>query len=227
MQDSTIAVLIPAWNEAKRVRQVVRPLKDAYPVLVVDDGSRDDTATAAEAEGAFVLRHEQNMGKGRALLTGFAWILEHEYQAVITLDADGQHDPVEIDKFADAFRGGAGDLIIGRRRFSSMPFPRSTANRIGSWMLSQILGQPIHDNQSGYRLYSRTLLEKFDLKHAGFELEVEAIVQAVSLGVKIGWVDIETIYGIDKASYFHPLRDSYKFLELIWNVARRKRELGL
>jgi glycosyltransferase involved in cell wall biosynthesis len=227
MHNTTIAVLVPAWNEAKRIREVVRPLRDVYPVIVVDDGSDDGTAAAAEAEGAVVLRHADNMGKGRALLTGFAWILEQEFEAVITLDADGQHDPSEIHKFMAAFRQGAGDLIIGRRRFSRMPFPRSTANRIGSWVLSRVLGQPIHDNQSGYRLYSRTLLEKFDLKRAGFELEVEAIVQAVSLGVRIGWVDIETIYGIDKVSYFHPLRDSYKFLELIWNVARRKRELGL
>ncbi len=86
-------MLIPAWNEAERVRQVVRPLKEAYRVLVVDDGSQDGTAAAAEAEGAVVLRHAQNLGKGRALLTGFAWVREHGFEAVITLDADGQHAP--------------------------------------------------------------------------------------------------------------------------------------
>jgi hypothetical protein len=94
-------------------------------------------------------------------------------------------------------------------------------------MLSKIVGMPIHDNQSGYRLYSRRLLQAIDLTRSGFELEVEAIVQAVSRGFAIGWVEIETIYGIDKSSYFHPLRDSIKFLDFIVSVAKRKRDLGL
>jgi len=227
MLNPTIVVLVPAWNEAGRIGKVLASLKDSHPLLVIDDGSSDQTAMAAEAEGAVVLRHAHNQGKGRALMTGFAWALEHGYKAVVTLDADGQHDPTEIQKFTDAFWRGEGELIIGRRQFHSMPFPRSTANRIGSWMLSRILGQPIYDNQSGYRLYSRSLLQEFDLTRAGFELEVEAIVQAVAGGHQIGWVDIETIYGIDKVSYFHPLRDTIKFLQLIWTVSRRKRELGL
>jgi glycosyltransferase involved in cell wall biosynthesis len=227
MLNSAVVVLVPAWNEAGRIGKVLAPLKDSYALLVVDDGSTDQTAMAAETEGAVVLRHKVNKGKGQALMTGFAWVLGHEYEAVVTLDADGQHKPDEIQKFIDAYLRGEGELIIGRRQFRRMPFPRSTANRIGSWMLSQILGQPIYDNQSGYRLYARSLLQGFDLTRSGFELEVEAIVQAVAGGYRIGWVDIETIYGNDKVSYFHPLRDTIKFLELIWSVARRKRELGL
>ena len=223
MLDAGILVLIPAWNEAKRIRGVLEPLSADFPLLVVDDGSMDDTSQVAEAMGARVLRHDHNQGKGVALMNGFSWALEQGYDAVLTLDADGQHDPHEAGKFVTAFRAGRGELIIGRRDFSQMPFPRSTANAIGSWMLSRVLGTPIYDNQSGYRLYSHQLLEKLNLTRHGFELEVEALVQAIEYGFKIDWVEISTIYDVDKESYFHPIRDTLKFLGLVWAVARNRK----
>jgi glycosyltransferase involved in cell wall biosynthesis len=223
MLDPAVLVLIPAWNEAERIGSVLEPLAMQFPLLVVDDGSVDETAQVAEALGAHVLRHDQNQGKGVALVDGFNWALEHGYEAVLTLDADGQHDPGEAEKFVSAFRAGLGDLIIGRRDFSQMPFPRSTANAIGSWMLTRVLRTPIYDNQSGYRLYSRRLLEQLNLTRHGFELEVEAVVQAIEHGFRIGWVDIQTIYDVDKVSYFHPIRDTLKFLGLVWSVATRRK----
>jgi hypothetical protein len=101
-----------------------------------------------------------------------------------------------------------------------MPFPRLLTNPFGSWLLSVALGTRIYDNQSGYRLHSRRFLEMLDLTTIGFELEVEVIVQAVCNGVRIGWVDIRTIYGIDKVSYFHPVKDSARFLEMVWRAWR-------
>jgi glycosyltransferase involved in cell wall biosynthesis len=221
-QDIPILALIPAWNEASRVGPIVEATRAYLPVLVVDDGSHDGTAAMAEAAGATVVRHSRNQGKGVALKTGFGWALEQGYEAVLTLDADGQHDPADIPKFLAAHEAGAGDLIIGRRDFSKMPFPRLYTNPFGSWLLSLALGTRIYDNQSGYRLHSRRLLEEIELTATGFELEVEVIVQAVCEGMRIGWVDIETIYGIDKVSYFHPVNDTIRFLQMVW-WARRQR----
>ena len=223
MTESLILALIPAWNEATHVGPIVEVTRAHLPVLVVDDGSHDETPNVAEGAGAIVVRHHQNQGKGVALMTGFAWALERGYQAVITLDADGQHDPEEIGKFRVAYEADAGDLIIGRRDFGQMPFPRNYTNAIfGSWLLSLALGARIHDSQSGYRLYGRCLLERLDLTTTGFELEVEVIVQAVCQGMRIGWVEIRTIYGVGEVSYFHPVRDSARFLGMVWQAWRRR-----
>jgi glycosyltransferase involved in cell wall biosynthesis len=205
MDETSILALMPAWNEAIRMG----PIVEATPAV-------------AETAGATVVRHPRNRGKGVALMTGFAWALERGYDAVLTLDADGQHDPADVPKFLAAYEAGAGDLIIGRRDFSQMPFPRFFVNPFGSWLLSLALGTRIYDNQSGYRLHSRRFLETLDLTTAGFELEVEVIVQAVLRDTRIGWVDIRTIYGIGKVSYFHPIRDSARFLEMVWRAWRQR-----
>ena len=225
MSEISILALIPAWNEATRIGPVVEAARAHLPVLVVDDGSGDDTSAVAEAAGATVVRHSRNRGKGVALMTGFAWALERGCEAVLTLDADGQHDPADIPRFLAAYDAGAGDLIIGRRDFSHMPFLRSLVNPFGSWLLSLALGTRIYDNQCGYRLYSRRLLERLDLTTTGFELEVEVVIQAVCKGMRIGWVEIRTIYGVGEVSYFHPLKDTARFLGMVWR-ARRQRIAG-
>lgn len=224
MHDKAILALIPAWNEGPRLRPVVEATGQYLPVLVVDDGSRDETSAVAERAGATVVSHERNRGKGVALMTGFDWALERGWDAVLTLDADGQHDPNDIPKFLDAYQAGDWDLIIGKRRFEEMPFPRRYTNPFGSWLLSLALNEPILDNQSGFRLHDRGLLEVMDLSTTGFELEVELIIQAVCQEMRIGWVEIRTIYGIDKTSYFHPVKDSARFLAMVWRAWRRRRE---
>ena len=107
----SILALIPAWNEAPRVGAVVRGAAVYLPVLVVDDGSEDETAQVAEAAGATVVRHSENRGKGVALMTGFAWAKERSYDAVLTLDADGQHDPEDIPKLVGAYQAGSNPLV--------------------------------------------------------------------------------------------------------------------
>jgi glycosyltransferase involved in cell wall biosynthesis len=217
--------LIPAWNEAPRVGAVVRGASVYLPVLVVDDGSEDNTARVAAAAGATIIRHPENRGKGAALMTGFAWAKERSFDAVLTLDADGQHDPQEIPKLVAAYESGAGDLIIGRRNSTQMPFPRFFTNPFGSWLLTLALGVKIYDNQSGFRVYGRRLLEILELESTGLEAEVEAIARTVSAGLAIGWVDIRTIYGIDKRSGFHPIVDTARFIKAVWQ-ARKHRVCG-
>lgn len=220
---SSVLALIPAWNEADRIGPVVEGAQVYLPVLVVDDGSTDGTAEVASAAGATVVRHPQNRGKGAALKTGFAWALERGYQAVLTLDADGQHDPTEIPKFLAALEAGEGALIIGRRDFAQMPWPRWWSTPLGTRILSLALGRHIPDNQSGYRLLTRRFLEALRLTSTGFEMEVEMIAEAVRLGFTIGWVPIRTIYGIRKPGGFRPFRDTLRFLGMVWRIWRSRR----
>jgi glycosyltransferase involved in cell wall biosynthesis len=219
---ASILALIPAWNEGARVGSVVAETRKHLSVLVVDDGSLDHTAAAAEEAGATVISHSRNRGKGVALTTGFDWGLSRGYEGILTLDADGQHDAADIPSFLDAYQNNEGELIIGKRDFTAMPFPRGYTNPFGSWLLSLALEEHIPDNQSGFRLHDRSLLEVLDLTTTGFELEVEVIIQAVCQGMRIGWVEIRTIYGIDKRSYFHPLKDSARFLGMVWRAWRRR-----
>jgi glycosyltransferase involved in cell wall biosynthesis len=221
--NNQIAALVPAYNERRAIEPVIRAAEQRLPVVVVDDGSSDGTAEVAEEAGATVIRHGTNQGKGAALRTGFQWAVDHGLQAVLTLDADGQHDPTEIPKFLEAYRGQAADLVIGKRDFSKMPFPRFLSNPFGSWLLSQVVGETIYDNQSGYRLYARPLLEAIDFDTVGFEFEVEVIGAALRHDMTICWVDIRTIYGTDTQSYFHPIKDSYQFMKTVWRARNWRR----
>src|SRR5688572_22650855 len=149
----SVYALIPAYNAGHLVGPVIEAARKYLPVVVVDDGSADATATVAEQTGAIVIRQVPNQGKGAALKAGFRWALaKADCDAVITLDADGQHDPTEIQKFLDCYGRQQSDLIIGRRDFDQMPFQRRFANTVGRAAVSWAMGQKIYDNQSGYRL---------------------------------------------------------------------------
>lgn len=227
MTESTnILILVPAYNESERLQPVVEAALQYGPVLVIDDGSTDDTVQVARAAGAEVLLQSPNQGKGAALRAGFRRALEQEVDAVITLDADGQHDTDEIPLFLDAFAERQGDLIIGARDFSQMPFARRLANTSGTWLFSWALGQRVQDNQSGYRLVSRRLMEYVLLsKEEGFEFEVEMIVDCVRGGFKMDWVGIRTIYA-GETSHIQPWKHTIKFLKLVIRT-RRSRSANL
>ncbi len=222
-----ILALIPAYNEAARVAEVVTSTRAYLPVLVVDDGSSDGTAARAEAAGATVLQQIPNQGKGTALKAGFRWALDNGYEAVITLDADGQHDPVETPKFLDAYAARAADLIIGARDFSHMPLIRRLSNTVGGWAFSWAIGQPIRDNQSGYRLISRRLLKAILASNeAGFEFEVEMIVICVQRDFILDWVPIRTIYA-GETSHIHPWHHTVNFFRMVWQTRKgREQEVG-
>ena len=216
--------LIPAYNEAQRITPVVKGARALLPVLVVDDGSKDDTAQVAEAAGASVLRQIPNQGKGAALRAGMRWALDNGYETVLTLDADGQHDPSEIPAFLARFAATHADLIIGARTFGHMPASRRIANTIGRWSFSWALGKPVQDNQSGYRLLSRRMIESIlDSKEQGFEFEVEMIVTCVQQGYVLDWVPIRTIYG-DQSSHIDPLHHAMQFGRVVFQTKRRMRD---
>jgi len=216
-----IVALIPAHDEGPRIGAVVAAAVAHLPVLVVDDGSTDDTSALAEAAGATVISQHPNQGKGAALRAGFVRALAHGFDAVVTLDGDGQHDPAELPRFVDAAASSGAELIIGRRDFARMPLVRRLANGLGTLLLSAAVGRWIPDNQSGYRLVGRRLMSAMlDSREDGFAFEVEMIAVCLREDWPIRWVPISTIYG-DEQSHIRPLHHLREFIA----VARRARRI--
>lgn len=217
---SKILALIPAYNEEVGVADVVRGASKFIPALVVDDGSRDHTAQYAEEAGAVVVRQVPNQGKGAAMRAGFRYALENGYDAVVTLDADRQHNPEEIPTFLDCHRLTSADLIIGARDFRKMPIVRRVSNTIGRAMFSWALGQKDRDNQSGYRLISSRLMQQLiTSSERGFEFEVEMVAVCVKLGYRLEWVTIQTIYA-DEKSHISPLKHIVNWFRIIAKTRR-------
>jgi glycosyltransferase involved in cell wall biosynthesis len=215
-----IVALIPAYDEGPRIGAVLAAASRFLPVLVVDDGSRDDTAARAEAAGATVLRQVPNAGKGAALRAGFRAALEAGCEAVVTLDADGQHDAAEIPAFLAAFAADRPGLVVGRRDFAAMPPVRRLSNRLGGAVLSIAIGRWIPDNQSGYRLVGRPLMRALlDSDEDGFEFEIEMIARCIALGLPISWIPIRTIYG-GEPSHIRPWRHLREFLRATRSARR-------
>lgn len=215
-----ILALIPAYNEAGHIGSVIAGTRQHLPVLVVDDGSQDDTAALAQSAGATVISQQPNAGKGAALKLGFRWAIEHAYTAVVTLDADGQHDPVEIPAFLQTFKANTCDLIIGERDFSKIPIVRRISNTIGRVTFSWALGRQVSDNQSGYRLISRRLMEAMlASREQGFQFEVEMILVCVRQKFQLCGVPIRTIYA-DEHSHIQPLRHILEFTRMLLRTRR-------
>ena len=218
-----ILAIIPAYNEADRIGKVVHGAITHLPVLVIDDGSSDATAQISEKGGATVLRQMTNQGKGVALRSGFRYAIKEGYQAVLTLDADGQHDPEEIPAFLKTYQVNQADLIVGERDFSQIPPVRRLANNLSRWSFSWAVGQPISDNQSGYRLIKHRMMEAMlRSSESGFEFEVEMIVVCIQRGYVLEWVPIRTIYR-EEGSHIHPLRHTIEFSRMVWQTRRKMR----
>jgi glycosyltransferase involved in cell wall biosynthesis len=211
----TVMAVIPAFNAAHLVGDVARAASAHLPVVVVDDGSEDATAAAAAAAGAHVVRQTPNQGKGAALQTGLRHALARGVDAIVTLDADGQHDPTEIPKLTGAWRRTGADLVIGARDFEAMPVTRRISNTLGRWALSRAVGRDIPDNQSGYRLLSRRLAEgMLDSDEPGFEFEVEMVIRCLRRGWRMEWVPVRTIYE-GKGSHISPVQHVVSFFRMV------------
>ena len=218
--ERAVLALVPAYQEGPRVAAVVEAAAVHLPVLVVDDGSSDDTAEQAERAGATVLRQRPNQGKGTAIRAGFRWAIDHGVEAVVILDADGQHDPAELPRFLLAFAERRGDLIVGRRDFRRMPPVRRVSNMVGGWALSWAVGRSIPDNQSGYRLVSRRLMERLLAGHeTGFEFDVEMITTCIRSDFRLDWVPIRTIYA-GEPSHIRPLDHVRGFTRVVRKARR-------
>lgn len=212
-----LLAVIPAHNEAQTIASVVIGVKAlGHGVLVIDDGSIDATAQLAQAVGAIVVSTHKKSGKGNALRQGFAWALEHGYEAVICLDGDGQHEAADIQAFLDCHRASGAALVNGNRMRNpkGMPLVRRATNAFMSWLISIICRQSIPDTQCGFRLISAEVLKAVQLECSDFEIETELLIKASKKGFKIASVPIATIYR-DEVSKIKPVRDTIRFIRYI------------
>lgn len=232
--------VVPALDAGPTIADVVRgALRHLPRVLVVDDGSRDDTAARAVEAGAEVLRHAANLGKGAALRTGFEALLREPraagappgppWEAVLTLDADGQHDPDDIPGFVALFRSGRPAIIVGSRAggFGRMWAPRRAMNRFSSAALRFFSGVELPDSQSGFRLYSRTFLERFRPRGRRYEAEMEALMQAAAMGLPIATLPIRVRVPDGRStSHYRPFADTFRIVGTVlghWGRTRLRR----
>ena len=173
-------VIIPARDAVGTLGELIPKIRSiADDIVVIDDGSSDQTAVTAADLGAIVIRHSVGKGKGAALKTGFAFALDNGFDIVVTIDSDSQHEPDDIPRFIQAYNDSGADMIIGSRKNSKgrMPWPRRFSNWSTSRFLAMILKIEIEDAQCGFRLISKRLLESIDLEYDNFELESEAKFQ--------------------------------------------------
>lgn len=205
-----VAAAIPAYQAARSVGDVVRRTLAVVPhLLVVDDGSSDGTADAARQAGARVVSHPRNLGKGAALRTAFADLFPRGFDAVVTLDADGQHLPEEIPLLLR--EGACADLVLGTRErlFEGMSRVRRLSNRLSSRAISLVAGQRLLDAQTGFRLYASRLIASTGFPEDRFEAESAVLVRAVRHGFRVASVPVALGFADGRCtSHYRPVADS-------------------
>lgn len=209
-------VVIPAYGEEVHVAEVVRGARQFLTdVWVIDDGSPDATAARARDAGAYVIQLKPNRGKGAALRVGLFIARRRGFEAAVTLDADGQHDPARIPTLLAPLNRGV-DVVIGARAKDPklMPVHRLFANAFSSVLISFVAGRLIRDSQTGYRALRLAVVGRLPLRCRGFDYESEMLLKAARAGAKFAHVDVPTIYGAEK-SKIKPLKDTWKFFRVI------------
>ncbi len=212
-------MVVPAYNAEAHIGEVLVGVRRALPhaqVIVVDDGSTDATAAIVSRRHARLCSHVQNLGKGAALRTGFRVALEQAARVVITLDADGQHNPSDTVKLLAAFeRNPSLDIIVGTRsrRLAEMPIHRIISNAWTSALISWRTGVRLRDSQSGFRLIRAEVLRCIQLETLHFETESELLIKAALQGSRIGEVPIQTVYHTGGHSHMR-IADVWRFIRL-------------
>lgn len=218
-------VIIPAMNEARTIGAIVRSLTlSGFSVLVIDDGSVDGTEREASDNGALVLRHKENLGKGASIRSAMRHVAEKmNYEWIILMDGDGQHHPEDIPNLLKASESNGADIVIGNRMNATrnMPIARYWTNRFTSWVLSRMCGQYIPDTQCGFRLLRTDAVRTMKFVCNNFDIESEMIIEAAEKGYGIVSAPIQTIYG-DESSKINPFRDTIRFFRLVSKHSLRK-----
>jgi glycosyltransferase involved in cell wall biosynthesis len=216
---SRATVLIPAYNAAATLGPVVRGAAGhGLDVLVVDDGSSDATAETARDHGARVTHHPRNLGKGAALATGFAGLLATGASAVITMDADGQHDPADIPGLISSWTDRAADLVVGARLdgFQGMSPARRFGNRFSTRAVRLFGGPDLPDTQCGYRLYSRRFLEEVAFRRRAYDAEAELLMLASRHGLVVASHPVRSPDPDGRGtSHYRPWLDTYRMCRTV------------
>src|SRR3989454_7078617 len=221
--DRAVAVVIPAYQAAASIAQVVSRTAHAVPgatVYVVDDGSTDGTRDEGRGMGATVLVHAWNRGKGAALATGIAAALEAGVGVIITLDADGQHPPEEIPCLAAPVLDGEADLVFGARaRTGAMPWGRRCTNWLSAALASRIGGVAVPDAQTGFRALSRRAAQAVRPGEQGFDFETAFLLAALVRGLRVRFVPVSTVYE-GRPSHFRHWADTWRQARVFTRYSR-------
>jgi len=217
-------IIIPAYNERFRLAGILDELRSKNcSILVVDDGSIDNTYEVAEKKADFVIRNEKNLGKGMSLKKGIDYLFkEVDFDYVVTMDADGQHSPADLDKFLQKAEEGEAYFIVGNRMSDpiGMPKLRIVTNNFMSWLISRIVRQAIPDTQCGFRLIKREVLEKINIKTNNFEIESEILIKAARSGFPIKSIPVRSIYFTSPHSRISPFVDAIRFIKFILQLEK-------
>jgi glycosyltransferase involved in cell wall biosynthesis len=211
-------VIIPTYNESKAIAGLINQIhRLKLKVIIIDDGSDDHTVKIAMASGAEVLRNQSNSGKGASLIKGYVYSVSQGFDAVISMDGDGQHSTDDIKVFIQKAESSNCGIVVGNRMAMTkgMPVLRIITNRFMSRIISTIIKQHIPDTQCGFRLVKKEVLQKMDLSTSKYETESEILIKAARLGFKIESVTIKTIYSGQK-SQINPLVDTLRFLRFMF-----------
>jgi glycosyltransferase involved in cell wall biosynthesis len=220
------AVVIPCLNEQQTIVPLVSAVRQHLPaIIVVDDGSSDETGKLAEHAGAQLLRHDIARGKGAALQTGWRRARELGFRWSLAMDGDGQHAPEDIPKFLRCGEETRADLVVGNRMHDTrqMPWLRRLTNRWMSEQLSALTGRELPDTQCGFRLMNLDTWAKFPTATAHFEIESEVLLAFSAVGARIEFVPIQVIYRSEQ-SKINPLRDTMRWFRWRKNARRFLRD---
>ena len=223
---SDVAALIPAYRAAATVADVVAGARrHLMRVVVVDDGSGDETGARAAAAGAQVVLHETNAGKGAALATGLRALAAAGVGRALTLDADGQHLPGEIPALLAASDADPAAIVVGVRKKEGHTI--RTINRVGNWIADRVLhaiaGQPLPDTQSGFRIYPVMATLALGVRGAHYDFETEVLLRAARRGIPLVGVPVEVFYPpvAERVSHFKPGRDTLRIIETVLRLIAR------
>ena len=226
MRDVKVAVVVPCYNVSAACLEVIQQARaSADAVLVIDDGSTDDTPMHIAASGCPSIRLPENMGKGVALRTGIEEILKGRggllgdaFDYIVTVDADGQHDPTDIPRLVECARRERADLVIGIRNVRLMPAKSKVGNYVSRLLFFLGTGKYVPDTQSGFRLFSRELAAALvdGVSWRRYETEAEILSKAVTLGYRVTTVEIPTVYfDGNRRTHFDPLWDSMRVVAVL------------
>ncbi len=223
------AIVIPAYNEAATIEDVVRrALTQSSNVIVVDDGSRDDTAARISHFDITLIKHTSNAGKAQSLWDGMQAAMKMGVDAVVTLDGDGQHSPEDIPRILSQAEVHPNSIIIGSRlaKKSDIPPKRYYANKIANFWIAWAAGYPITDSQSGFRLYPASLIKQLKItttRDKSFVFESEVIIKAAQLGFKSHPVKIAAVYAVNaRPSHFRSVMDIVLITRMVaWSLFTR------
>lgn len=222
---ASIFVVLPAWNESKVLPEVVQEIRTAgyQNIVIVDDGSKDDTFEVSKKAGVIALRHRLNRGKGAATKTAIEAAKLLGADIVVTMDSDGQHNPEDITRLIAPIQEGKAEVVLGTRLLNptGMPWYKIIANKIGNVVTWYFYGLYVSDSQSGFRAYSRRAVDQINTKTDRYEYDSEIIREIYLYKLKYCEVPIEVRYTeysmgkIQKQGFVNGLKTLYK---IIWNI---------